>query len=248
MKWINLMLLLSLIVISSCNDDNDDDTTQYQENLLLKKVYADSILSSEYEYNLNNKIEKIILFRDGIVNGGIEFTYDEDTIYEKSTNPNANYNRHYWIGEDTAISENYNSQHQLLSYSYSIYTDSDCGHSLYVTFDSNHVETNRSDDIEYIDDNCSVSYGASTLSPNTSRTFQYDDKRAAGEATKISTRYKNKNKNNLHNVIKVEYFSNGEVEEMSFTTEYLYNSLGYPISAIQTNYNGVVTVFTYEYY
>jgi hypothetical protein len=255
MKHFFILFLSIFLFFSSCSSDDSDTQNGMMEDpieelVLLKNIKKDNQIIESYIYNSENKIEEA----SGTFFGGATrfvATYESDnrtlTYYDDNDQVKkieVYYNR---TGNTVRIEDINVDTNELIFYGLYTLNSSDCN--------VEKLEFKTPDDIayytsafSYTDSNCSFQRENSYNVPQDPARIvvKSDDKnyyRKSVYATTYTTIY---SRNTLESTL---YDRDNEImNNLSYTSAYLYNEDDYPVSEIRTFLNGTVENYTYEYY
>jgi len=274
----SFLLLFVLGQIISCGSDSlennyssydrgtelSEDDLDVSEGYLLKKrswsKYGETKIQGEVAYEYDEQ-DRLILETShyyyentipelNITGGVVKYTYEEGVViatYHSHENELKSTTRYIKEPNNIIRSEMHfpDGTSRLLSIAH---LDNSCGRTKYEYFNSKSERTGYAE-FEYVDANCS------------SIVTGYDDDGVLGYTDYYTMDSKNgwhssigqhHNYGNItyHNTIVAETKdATGNMDEsFSYKSEIIYNSLDYPVSEIQTHYDGRKMAYFYEYY
>jgi hypothetical protein len=274
-KYILFLFFLGLII--SCSSDGletdfperhnakdlPEDGPDATEGYLLKKRYwrkfGETKIQGEIEYGYDDK-DKLILetshyyYENTIpeldIKGGIvKYTYEDNVTIAKyySLDNELKSTTHYIKEPDNIIrSEMYYPDGTSRLLGIAELNNNSCGRTKYEWFDSN-SQRRGYDEYEYVDANCSFI----STSYNDEGEMEYKDyvtmDSKNGWHTSIA-RHHHFGNTSSHNILEYESKDATGTVISSSKSEFIYNSLDYPVSQVQTDMDGNKMEYFYEYY
>ncbi len=222
-----------------------------EQNLLLKHVYIDGVVSDSYEYLEDGRISKASNYLNGDPYRIVNFRYAVDTIIldqKFELFENIIQRMYYRIGLDQIRADLFSDG--LIVGDFSIYSlfESNCGYTKVETFLSEDV-VRVEKTIEIIDENCSFeSIEVDKFQEENMHFIKTlnDDKNYYKKSTDIMYLSSPNRGNPLcHSVKDV---NNNVNESFSFSSIYTYNENDFPSSEKRTYFDGRVEERKFEYY
>lgn len=242
-------------VLLSCSNENVDNTTLDVDNTLdieelsLKQVNVNGLVSKKYSYQ-NNLIASIEYYDSGELNSKEIYEYSNDTIFRGSYDSLNEFildKKYYSVTEDMSKIDSYNSENEISSSLTYNFNNNSCG---YVSLESYSNRSGfRSKRIrEYVDSNCNIEDTVFNSDNEVlyKQHFTFDDKNRFDKSV-FSYFFKS---SNYGNTITYTYYDDLNVidTELSYKSSFEYNDHNYPISESREYLDGTLEEFTFEYY
>jgi hypothetical protein len=238
-------LLIGLILLS-CSKNNSGSPTQ--KKLLLKKVYHEDHLQSEYKYYEDDRLKSEILYNtvEETVIYTISYEYSGDTTLQSSYNENNElvFFRKMVYNKKALKREWYDSENQLIGYMVYINNNDACGFSQIIFYNADGSLNNRYV-YEYIDSNCSIK--KSEYNSENQLEYVYENE--------MDGKNYYFNSNNTSYFFQIGNTINGTRRDPLALNKYAtykstieYNSDDYPISNYTVYTFGPIYTEKYEYY
>ncbi|WP_151673012.1 hypothetical protein [Patiriisocius marinus] len=243
------ILSVLMFVISSCSL-NDDNSIVINDALLVKSISTNGVLTESFVYDDNDHlITRLGSYELGATR--IEFEYEENLItynyYNDQNELVRSLENHLEGGVFTRLDEIDVNTGDVFAYRLYATNSSTCNLDSVTYFDENQ-EQYLNIEFDYSDQNCSAEILLIDSNPdNRSRNITVND----GKNSAIkSLGYAFYDTVFAHNRLSYTNYNdaNEVIPEISYSNEFTYNELDYPITETRTYGDERIVVYSYDYY